>query len=75
MGIAEQNMVSVAAGLSLTGKIPFAHSFSVFIVGRAYDQIRQSIAVPKLNVKLVDLAMACRILEMGRHISLWKMWQ
>ncbi|NLJ26257.1 MAG: transketolase family protein [Firmicutes bacterium] len=53
MGIAEQNMVSVAAGLSLTGKIPFAHSFSVFIVGRAYDQIRQSIAVPKLNVKLV----------------------
>ena len=53
MGIAEQNMVSVAAGLSLTGKIPFAHSFSAFIVGRAYDQIRQGIAVPKLNVKLV----------------------
>jgi|GEM_PF-3627194 len=40
MGIAEQNMASVAAGLSLTGKIPFINSFAVFASGRAYDQIR-----------------------------------
>ena len=53
MGIAEANMVSVAAGLSTTGKIPFANSFAVFVAGRAYDQIRQTIAIGKLNVKIV----------------------
>ncbi len=53
MGIAEANMISFAAGLSLTGKIPFANSFAVFASGRAYDQIRQSIATAKLNVKIV----------------------
>jgi transketolase len=53
MGIAEANMVSVAAGLSLNGFIPFVNTFSVFLTGRAYDQIRQGIAVPKLNVKLI----------------------
>lgn len=53
MGIAEADMVSASAGLAQTGKIPFANSFAVFIVGRAYDQIRQSIAIGKLNVKLV----------------------
>ncbi|HHY83721.1 MAG TPA: transketolase family protein [Clostridiales bacterium] len=52
MGIAEANMVSVAAGLSLTGKIPFAASFAVFVSGRAYDQIRTSVCIPALNVKL-----------------------
>jgi len=52
MGIAEQNMASVAAGLSLTGKIPFIHSFAVFASGRAYDQIRQVIALGRLNVKI-----------------------
>lgn len=52
MGIAEANMVSVAAGLSTTGKIPFVNSFAVFVAGRAYDQIRQAIAIGKLNVKL-----------------------
>jgi transketolase len=52
MGIAESNMTSVAAGLSLTGKIPFVHSFAVFAAGRAYDQIRQSIAIPGLNVNI-----------------------
>lgn len=52
MGIAEANMASVAAGLSLTGKIPFFASFAVFSTGRCYDQIRTSICIPKLNVKI-----------------------
>ena len=53
MGIAEQNMTSFAAGLSLTGKIPFVNSFAVFASGRAYDQIRQGICIPRLNVKII----------------------
>ncbi|MDR3644586.1 MAG: transketolase C-terminal domain-containing protein [Clostridia bacterium] len=52
-GIAEQNMLGTAAGLALTGKIPFANTFAVFIAGRAYDQIRQSVSIAKLNVKIV----------------------
>ena len=52
MGIAEQNMMSVAAGLSLTGKIPFVSSFAVFVTGRAYDQFRQTISIAGLNVKV-----------------------
>jgi len=53
MGIAEANMTSFAAGLSLTGKIPFTNSFAVFAAGRAYDQIRQGICIPALNVRIV----------------------
>jgi len=53
MGIAEANMTSFAAGLSLTGKIAFTNSFAVFAAGRAYDQIRQAICIPRLNVKIV----------------------
>ena len=53
MGIAEANMTSFAAGLSLAGKIPFTNSFAVFAAGRAYDQIRQGIAIAGLNVKIV----------------------
>jgi len=53
LGIAEQNMLSTAAGLAIEGKIPFAHTFAVFITGRAYDQIRQSISIARLNVKIV----------------------
>jgi transketolase len=52
MGIAEQNMASVAAGFALTGKMPFYHSFAVFASGRAYDQIRCSIAIPGVNVRI-----------------------
>jgi len=52
-GIAEQNMVSIAAGLAASGKIPFASTFAVFAPGRCFDQIRMSIAQPGLNVKLV----------------------
>ena len=53
MGIAEQNMVSFAGGLALAGKIPFVNTFAVFAAGRAYDQIRQSVATARLNVKIV----------------------
>ena len=52
MGIAEQDMVSTAAGLAATGKIPFASSFAMFLTGRAYDQIRNSVCYPGLNVKI-----------------------
>ncbi|GMO47792.1 MAG: transketolase family protein [Treponemataceae bacterium] len=52
MGIAEQNMASVSAGLALTGKLPFYSTFAVFASGRAYDQIRCSIAIPRLNVRI-----------------------
>lgn len=52
MGIAEANMTSVAAGLAQSGKIPFTNSFAVFSGGRAYDQIRQTIAIGNLNVKI-----------------------
>ncbi|MEM4161931.1 MAG: transketolase family protein, partial [Thermoplasmata archaeon] len=53
MGIQEQNIIGVAAGLAMSGKIPFASSFAVFIVGRAYDIIRQSVAYTNANVKIV----------------------
>ncbi|HXP97054.1 MAG TPA: transketolase C-terminal domain-containing protein [Telmatospirillum sp.] len=53
MGIAEANMTSFAGGLSLTGKIPFTNSFAAFAAGRAYDQIRQGLCLPNLNVKIV----------------------
>jgi len=52
MGIAEQNMAATAAGLSLGGKIPFIHSFAMFVTGRSCEQIRQSICLPNLNVKI-----------------------
>ncbi len=52
MGIAEADMIGTAAGLATCGKIPFASSFAVFAVGRAYDQIRNSVAYPNLNVKI-----------------------
>lgn len=52
-GVAEQNMVTIAAGLASSGKVPFASTFAVFIPGRCFDQVRMSIAQPGLNVKLV----------------------
>jgi transketolase len=52
MGIAEQNMVSTAAGLALAGKIPFVHSFAVFASGRVYDQLRNSVCIPNLKVRI-----------------------
>lgn len=53
VGIAEQNMMSIAAGLAACGKTAFASTFAAFGTGRVYDQIRQSIAYPKLNVKII----------------------
>ena len=52
IGIAEQDMISTAAGMATFGKIPYASTFAVFASGRAYDQIRASIAYPKTNVKI-----------------------
>ncbi|MCI9537435.1 MAG: transketolase family protein [Eubacterium sp.] len=51
-GIAECNMIGIAAGLAATGKIPFASSFAMFAAGRAFEQVRNSVAYPKLNVKI-----------------------
>ena len=53
MGIAEANMIGVAAGLAACGKKPFANSFAMFTAGRAYEQVRNSVAYPGLNVKCV----------------------
>ena len=53
MGIAEANMIGVAAGLATCGKKPFANSFAMFTAGRAYEQVRNSVAYPHLNVKCV----------------------
>ena len=52
-GVAEQNMIGIAAGLAASGKTPFASTFAVFAPGRCFDQVRMSIAQPELNVKLV----------------------
>ena len=51
-GIAESNMIGIAAGLAATGKIPFASSFAMFAAGRAFEQIRNSVGYPHLNVKI-----------------------
>lgn len=51
-GIAECNMVGIAAGIASTGKIPFVSSFAMFVAGRAFEQVRNSVGYPKLNVKI-----------------------
>ncbi len=53
IGIAEQNLIDTAAGLSATGKIPFAATFAVFATGRTYDQIRNTVCYSNFNVKIV----------------------
>jgi transketolase len=63
MGIGEQNMISTAAGLALSGKIAFANSFAVFVAGRPYDQIRVSACIGKLNVKIVGSS--CGLSDFG----------
>ena len=52
MGISEQDMIGTAAGMATCGKIPFASTFAVFAAGRAYDQVRNSVCYPNLNVKI-----------------------
>ncbi len=51
VGIAEANMVGIAAGLALSGKIPFASSFAVFVTNKGFDQLRMSVAYPRVNAK------------------------
>ena len=51
-GIAEENMIAVAAGLSTMGLVPFASSFAMFAAGRAFEQVRNSVGYPHLNVKI-----------------------
>ncbi len=63
MGIAEANMTSFAAGLCLTGKIPFTNSFAVFAAGRAFDQIRQGICIPGLRIRIVGSS--CGLSDFG----------
>lgn len=53
MGIAEADMIGTATGLAACGKVPFASTFSVFATGRAFDQVRNSVCYPNLNVKIV----------------------
>lgn len=53
MGVSEQDMMGTAAGLASAGKIPFCSTFAIFATGRAWEQVRQSICLPKLNVKIV----------------------
>lgn len=53
-GIAECNMIGIAAGLAATGKVPFASSFAMFAAGRAFEQVRNSVGYPHLNVKSVQ---------------------
>ena len=53
VGIAEANMIDIAAGFAATGKIAFCHSFAMFTAGRGYDQIRNTVAYPHLNVKII----------------------
>ena len=52
VGIAEQNLISVGAGLAAAGKVPFVSSFAMFATGRAFEQIRNAVCYPKLNVKI-----------------------
>jgi transketolase len=65
VGIAEANMIGMAAGMATLGLIPFAHSFAMFTAGRGFDQIRNSIAYPKLNVKIVGTHAGLTIGEDG----------
>lgn len=51
-GIAECNMVGIGAGLASTGKVPFVSTFAMFAAGRAFEQVRNSVGYPKLNVKI-----------------------
>ena len=65
MGIAEANMMGVAAGMAANGYIPFASTFAVFASGRAYDQIRPSIAYANMNVKIGATHAGLRVGEDG----------
>lgn len=65
IGIAEANMIAMGAGFAAEGKIPVCHSFGLFTAGRAYDQIRNSVAYPRLNVKIVGTNVGLTVGEDG----------
>ena len=64
-GIAEQNMIGVAAGIAATGRVAFASSFAMFAAGRAYEQIRNSVGYPQLNVKIAATHGGISVGEVG----------
>src|SRR5712692_6198531 len=53
IGIAEQNLIGVAAGFALAGKVPYAGTYAIFVPGKCVDQIRNNVAYPNLDVKIV----------------------
>ena len=58
-GIAEADMMGIAAGIATTGKVPFASTFAMFAAGRAFEQVRNSIGYPHLNVVRIDICHVC----------------
>ena len=71
-GIAEANMIGMAAGLSTFGYIPFVHAFAMFMAGRGYDQIRNSVCYPRLNVKCVGTHAGLSVGRMAQRINVWR---
>ena len=63
VGIAEANMIGLAAGLAIGGKIPFAGTFANFATGRVYDQIRQSLAYSHKNEKICNYSLAWKVID------------
>ena len=74
-GIAECNMMGIAAGLAATGKVPFASTFAMFAAGRAFEQVRNSIGYPQLNVKIGATHAGISVGEDGRLTSATRMWR
>ena len=74
-GIAEGNLVCVAAGLASTGKVVFASTFAIFASERACEQIRNSICYPKLNVKVAATHAGLTVEKTGHPISVLKTWE
>ena len=68
-GIAESNMVGIAAGIASTGKVPFCSSFAMFAAGRAFEQVRNSVGYPHLNVKIGATHAGISVVRMVLHIS------
>jgi len=75
MGIAEANMIGTSAGLATCGKIPYASTFAMFAAGRAYDQIRNSVCYPNLNVKICATHCGITVGKMGQLIKCWRIYR